>query len=196
MRAESTHQFHRSIDRSKTMAVSPSAHYQTTPNAHPVAAGRLGDGSEAADAAIEAAQLSNTAVELVCSDGMEKQHPSAAPPNPHPVTAGHLGDGAEAADVENEAFLPPDNSSDVAMTLPPSLPSPEAMAVAPKAMATIPTAFQPCGGANVTVPTFMGPSRHVEEVLLGLHHPRKNPEERNISEIECPDIGQISTLNR
>jgi hypothetical protein len=98
-----------------------------------------------------------------------------------PVTAGHLGDGAEAADAENEAFLPPDNSSDVATTLPPSLPSPEAMAVAPKpkAMATsstaIPTAFQPCGGANVTVPAFLGASQHVEEVLLGLHH---------ISEIE------------
>jgi hypothetical protein len=55
-----------------------------------------------------------------------------------------------------------------------------------------PTAFQPCGGANVMVPAFMGPSEHVEEVLLGLHHPCKNAEKRNISEIECPSISNCN----
>jgi hypothetical protein len=60
------------------MAVSPSAHLPTTPNAHPVAARHLGDRSEAADAAVEAAQPSDTAAELVFPDGMEKHHPSVS----------------------------------------------------------------------------------------------------------------------
>jgi hypothetical protein len=46
------------------MAVSPSAHPHTTPNAHPVAAGHLGDGSEAAGAANGAAQPPDSASEL------------------------------------------------------------------------------------------------------------------------------------
>jgi hypothetical protein len=112
--------------------------------------------------------------------------PAVLPPNPHPVAAGHQGSGVEVVAAEKEAFWPSDNASEVATTLPPPLPSPEAMTVAPKAMATsstaIPTAFQPCGGADVMVPESMGPSQHVEEVLPGLQHLRKNNEKANITE--------------
>jgi hypothetical protein len=65
------------------MAVFPFTHLPTTPNAQPVAAGRLGNWSEAADDANEASQPTDTAAELVCSDGMQKHQPSPIhPPQP------------------------------------------------------------------------------------------------------------------
>jgi hypothetical protein len=120
----------RSINRTNpTMAVSPSAHLPTTPNAHPIATGRLGDGSEAADDANEASQPTDTAAELVCSDGMQKHQPSAAhpstttnpthlptTPNPHPVTVMHLGNGVEVAVAAQQAYLPPDVAASLRST--------------------------------------------------------------------------------
>ncbi len=103
------------------MVVSPSTHLPTTPNSQPVAAGRLGDGSEVADDANEASQPTDTAAELVCSDGMQKHQPSPihpstttnhthlpTTPNPHPVAVMHLGDGVEVAAAAQQAYLPPD----------------------------------------------------------------------------------------
>ena len=188
------------------MAVSPSAHLPTTPNEHPVAAGHLGNGVEAAGAANEAVQPPDIAAESVCSDGMENRqpladdfstttHPVVLPthPNPHPVAARHVGDGVEAADAAKEAYLPPDTSADVATTLPPPPPSPDTIPMASKAMATsstaIPTAFQPRSGANVMVPAFMGPSQHVEEVLA-LSQIRGNT--RICDRYECPSISNCN----
>ena len=192
------------------MAVSPSAHLPTTPNEHPVAAGHLGDRAEAAGAANEAVQPPDTTAELVCSNGMEKYQPSAddsstqtysavppTTPKAHPVSTRHLGCRVEAAAAALGAHLPPDTASEAATTLPPSPPSPEAIAVAPKAMATsstaIPTALQPHGGSNAMVPAFMGPSQHVEEVLLGSQlHENEIYEIHDNNQYECPSISNCS----
>jgi hypothetical protein len=102
------------------MADSPPPRLPTTSNAHPSTVGHLGDGVEAAGAAIEAIQPPTTTAEIAPFGGMFSDDASAVPTKaatpstPLPTTSnhrtvapGHLCDRAAAAGLQTKQSQPP-----------------------------------------------------------------------------------------
>jgi hypothetical protein len=192
------------------MAVSSSPHLPTSPNDHPVAARHLGDGAEAAGAANEVVQPPDTALELEVIVSRMRPSPSAVypstqtnpvvlpnTPTPHPVATRHLDDGVEVTAAAQQAYLPPDTPVDVATTLPPPPPSPSAIQpsiqTCPTHLPTPPNRHPVTAGHLGGWTVFMGPSQHVEEVLLGLQlHENKIREIHNNNQYECPSISNCN----
>jgi hypothetical protein len=102
------------------MADSPPPHPPNISNAHPAAAGHLGDGVEVAGAPIDAVQPPTTTAEMTPFGGMFGDDASAAPTmaatpstsilttsNHHTVAARRQRDGTVAVGLQTKQFQPP-----------------------------------------------------------------------------------------